>query len=109
MEDVEILLRNQKSAPGKESIQSQLQVLQLSPNSITVSWNKVPTDDGSTENSTKHTSYSLHVTPLSGLQHLVNIDRATRMVLVLPFVSVSGTHRIDLLDSGKFTPSLFAL
>jgi hypothetical protein len=109
--------------------QINITVNQISANSITVSWSGIPEDEdwnaalskstvssgriaasvggiiatikgGNAAVPSAHTSYSLYVTPISGAIHLPVPEDRNRASLVLPFVSSSGTQKIDLLDPG---------
>lgn len=105
-----------------------LVVNQISANSITVTWSGIPEDDdwnaavtkasaasgriaasvggilasikGTSNAPADHTSYSLYVTPISGAmqQNMPLQGDGNKPTLVVPFVSSSGSQKIELLD-----------
>ncbi len=103
IEDMVVCHQQISTSNGVKRTQPALKVIQLSSASITVSWSDLDCSDqlDGNNSATKHTYYSLYVTPISGLQHTASQDENRRLVLVLPFVTMNGTHRIDLLDSGS--------
>jgi hypothetical protein len=114
---------------NEKSHKTSLNITQISPNSITVAWSGIPESDefvppsGPKSTSSQrriaasvggllasikgsaplspHTSYSLYITPLSGSQQTLPLEQRSRTLLVLPYVSTTGSQKIDLLDPGE--------